>query len=97
VGAEGQAMIWYFRILRRLLRIGPPRVSRGQAVEIAVNEMNRRGESLACARESDTCLPTAHEGLRSWSVCLNPDFRPCCTVVIDNQTGEVLQWLSPPR
>lgn len=90
-------MNWHCRVLRRLLRIAPPNVTRDQAVVIAISEMQKRGESLMRGEGLSARPPVVHEGLRSWSIWLDPNYRPCRVVVIDNQTGDVLQWLSPPR
>jgi hypothetical protein len=82
-------------VLRTLRRLPPPKVTRDEAVQIALAEMRNRGSGplqVAGARG-----PSASEGLRDWTILLEPDFRPCRRVVVDNQTGRVVKCISPAR
>ena len=80
-------------VLRTLRRLPPPKVTRDEAIQIALAEMRHRGSGplqVAGARG-----PSACEGLRDWTILLEPDFKPCRNVVVDNQTGRVLKYICP--
>lgn len=84
-------------LLRKMLRLSAPKIDRGQAIEIALAELGRRGGNLLHTRALPARQPVAREGLKCWTVLLDPDFRPCRVVVIDNQTGAVINYVSPSR
>jgi len=87
-------MNWLLGITRLLLRLPPPRISPAEAVQLAVAEVARRGGGL---KHPPAEPPKAMEGLRDWEVWLDPGFIPSRVVVVDNQTGEIKKYLSPPR
>lgn len=81
--------------LRALLRQPPPKITRGQAIEIALAELARR--DAAPLQMPDARGLLTHESIRVWTVLMDPDFKPCRRVVIDNQTGEVIKYVGFPR
>jgi hypothetical protein len=83
------------RALRKLLRLPAPKISRQQAIEIALAELTRR--SSAPLQTQLGRGPLAREGLKDWTVLLDPDFKPCRRMIIDNQTGEIVKYVSLPR
>lgn len=84
-------------LLRRLLRIPAPKITHEQAVKIALAELDRRGSRLMPSHNYASRGPVVQEKLRVWAVWLDPGFRPCRVVVIDNQTGEVMAFHALPR
>ncbi len=87
----------WLRLLRMLFHVPAPRITREQAVEIALAEAVRRDAPALRSSHYTSPRPSAREGLRDWRVWLEPDFRPCRVVVIDNQTGEVKAYVAPSR
>jgi hypothetical protein len=85
------------RVLRALLRLPPPKISRDKAIELALAELARRGSVPLQADPVQQRGPLTREGLRDWTVLIDPAFRPCRRVVIDNQTGKVLKFLHLSR
>jgi hypothetical protein len=83
-------MSWMMHLIRKLLGIPQPSITRDAALQIASNEAAERGDIPP--RD-----PTVQEGLRIWLVLLDPSIVPCRIVEIDNQTGQVKRYLSPPR
>jgi len=84
----------FLHLLRKALRLPPPRISREQAIEIALAHLAKCGESfIQCDNDHG---PTVSEGLKTWIVSLDPDVIPCRVAVVDNQTGEVVKFVSPP-
>ena len=76
------------RLLRKVLGIPSPRVSASEAIRIARNHAGGHEISVQ---------PEIIEGIRNWVILLDPDFRPCRRVVVDNQTGEIKKFISLTR
>ena len=78
-------MIW--KVLRFLLRIPPPAISKGQAVEIALQECQRRGWTWGKLY--------VVEKLRTWQVWINSDVKGSPFILVCQRTGKVLgvAWL----
>ncbi len=85
------------RFLRKLLGLPTPQVTSEQALRIALDEMARMGQNLRGNSLPNPRSPTAKEGLKVWTVCLDTDSLPQRLVEIDNQTGKVMKYFSPPR
>jgi len=82
-------MKWAFWVLRKLLRIPPPRISREQALQIAKADAEKWGTGVG--------KTAALEGLRRWIVLTHSDTRGSPCIYIDNQTGDVLERGATPR
>jgi len=78
-----------FQLLRTLLFIAPPRVSREDALEIARSETERRGWIFN--------KPRVTERLRTWLIWANGDVIPSPFVIINQQTGDVVSSGYGPR
>jgi hypothetical protein len=79
-----------FWITRKILRVPAPKVAADQALQIAIGEAVRRGHGPLGS-------PTTSERLHTWVIWLEPLMRPCRIVEVDNQTGQVIKYLAPPR
>jgi hypothetical protein len=84
-------------LVRKLMRLPPPQFSREQAVAAAVGEAIRRGLAPIQSMHHLSAGPKAVEGLREWTVWLEPDFRPSRMVLVDNHTGQVTAFVAPRR
>jgi hypothetical protein len=73
-----------YKLLRVLLFIPQPRVTREQALEIAQKECERRGWTW---RD-----PTVVDQLRTWLIWSQGDIIGPPFVVVHQQTGEVVNW-----
>lgn len=82
-------MKWLFWLLRKMLFIPNPRITREQALEIAHRQAETKGWKFD--------NPRAVEELREWRICTNGKYRPSPWVLICNQTGEVVRSRRPPR
>lgn len=71
------------RVLRWLLRRPQPVIGRERATQLACEEFERRGWPYD--------RPEAIEHLRVWRVWMDSSTRFGSTVVIDQQTGEVVR------
>ncbi len=85
------------KLIRRIRSIPEPRISRAEAIQLAIAEAMRHNNGEWTQAAGATHPPCADEHLRYWSVCLEPDIRPSRVVHIDNQTGAVLLFGVPPR
>jgi hypothetical protein len=70
-------------LIRRLLRIPPPRISAEQALAMARAECDRRGWRWD--------RPVLIEGLRHWRFWADGNCKSSAFVVICQQTGEVVR------
>ncbi len=78
-----------FRILRKILLIPQPKITREQAISIARIECKEKGWSYK--------KPIAIEELRSWLVWADSEIKGGPFVVVDQQTGTVVRSNCPPR
>ena len=76
------------RICRGCLSVPRPRIGRQRAVVIAQKEGLRRGWPIE--------TPVVIERLRTWEVWIAPSWRMGAIVVVDNQSGEVLEFAYLP-
>ncbi len=76
-------------LLRFLLGIPKPKVTRSQALECAQRECECRGWEFV--------KPRAIPKLRSWMIWVNGNWIGGPWVIVDNQTGDVLRFGVPPR
>jgi hypothetical protein len=83
-------MRWVIRFFRWVGGMPEPAVGREAALRIAREEAVRRGDI-------PPRTAAVHEGVRTWRVWLDSGLRPSRVVEIDNQTGQVRRYLSPPR
>ena len=77
-------------------RLPPPKVARDEAIQIALAGI-RGAQIPGPLQVAGARGPSACEGLRDWTILLEPDFKPCRQVVVDNQTGRVLKYISAAR
>jgi hypothetical protein len=77
------------RLIRYLLRIPPPLITREQAVEIA----RQWGEANGYGATN----PRAEERVWTWIVWLTPDRDPSPYMYVDNRTGEIDRVRTLPR
>jgi hypothetical protein len=77
------------RLLRFLLRIPAPLVTREEALTIALRYAESEGGGVK--------NPRIEERLRTWKVHLMPDYRPGWWLSVDNQSGQIVQVFAPPR
>jgi hypothetical protein len=77
------------RLIRSLLLIPPPLITRERAVEIA----RQWGEVSGFGATN----PIAEERLWTWIVWLTPDRKPSPYMYVDNQTGEIDRVRTLPR
>ncbi len=80
--------MFIFWIIRKIRRIPQPRITRKEAVEIAERFCKERGWTIE--------KPSVNEELRTWLIWLEGLMRPSPFVVIDQQTGDVLESGCPP-
>ncbi|HEX8875566.1 MAG TPA: hypothetical protein VF777_02380 [Phycisphaerales bacterium] len=85
------------KLIRRIRSIPEPRISREQAIQLAIAEAMRHNNGEWSQPTGATRPPRADEHLRYWWVWLEPDIRPSRVAKIDNQTGAVLLYDFPPR
>jgi len=79
----------FLNMLRFLLRIPAPRITKEEALRIAREEVIRQGDTWG--------IPAVQQKLRTWIVWSNRDVVGSPFVEVDNQTGQVRQFASPPR
>ena len=80
--------MFVFRILRIVLRIPPPRITREEAVTIA--------KDFCSKHDWEMNRPTVVEELRTWLVWVDGNVKGSPWVVIDQQTGDVVKSGVPP-
>ncbi|HEY1066310.1 MAG TPA: hypothetical protein VGE52_09385 [Pirellulales bacterium] len=79
------------RVLRWLLRVPAPLVSREQALEIARRDFPPGDDGWTWED------PTVVEGLREWRVVSRRGQAPARWVCVCQQTGRVVDFVAPPR
>ncbi len=77
------------RMLRKILFIPQPKITREQAISIARIECKEKGWTYR--------KPIAVEELRSWLVWTDSETVGGPFVVVDQQTGAVIRSNCPPR
>lgn len=86
----------YYRIIRKLLGVPPPVITREEAIRIGVRALQRSDAAGGTDLTIDMRYILIYERLRTWSVGEDWRIRNCPWVVIDNQTGAVLRiWVLP--
>lgn len=85
------------KLIRRIRSIPEPRISRAEAIQLAIAEAMRHNNGEWTQAAGATRPPHAHEHLRHWLVWLDPGIRPSRVAKIDNQSGAVLFYDCPPR
>jgi hypothetical protein len=88
--AEGLIMHGLFWMLRKIMRVPAPKVAADQALQIAIAEAVRRGHG-------PSSRPTIHEHIHIWAIRLDPKLVHPRIVEVDNQTGQIVNYLVPPR
>jgi hypothetical protein len=88
----------YCRVIRKLLGVPPPVITREDAIRIAVGAWQKHSADAGSCVEVDVRFVDVSEQLRSWDIFLKTrvSFAPPW-VVIDNQTGAVLRIGFPRR
>ncbi|NQU23820.1 MAG: hypothetical protein HQ567_21270 [Candidatus Nealsonbacteria bacterium] len=81
------ASSWLFRLLRFVVRIPPPKISKEDAISIALIECKKRGWTLK--------EPAVIDELHTWRVTGFVKGGPW--IAIDQQTGLVVRRGSAPR
>ena len=79
-------MLW---LIRTVLRVPQPKVSREQAIGLACKECDDRGWPHN--------HPKAVEELRTWLIWMNSEIKGGPYIAIDNQTGNVVRSGRPTR
>ena len=78
-----------YDILRFVLFIPSPKITKDGAIQIAIEAFAKNG--------IDYNRPTVTDNLKYWTVYARDDIIPIQTVSIHQQTGEVLGFGNPPR
>ncbi len=87
----------YYRIIRKLLGVPPPVITREDAIRIAVGAWQKHSADAGSCFDVDVRFVDVYEQLRSWHVWEDSRILSPPWVVIDNQTGAVLRIGFPTR
>ncbi len=86
---RGNGAMFIHGLLRVLLRLAPPKVSRVAAARIAAEEF--RGDGW------ERCNPAVVEQLRTWLAWADRDIKGSAWAWVDQQTGAIVRYGTPPR
>ena len=81
----------FLSLIRFVMLLPKPIISRSQAIEIATQEARQLGWRVGVGN------PIAMEGLCSWTILINGDMEGSPYIVINNQDGAVRKRAWLPR